>query len=219
VNVAGIGVVDEHRLDGLTGEEQFYDCAMVIALNGMRADMAFDGRVCVIDHSRGAARAAFGQVIVPVNSLREVEYEPPHWLRRGRIRLVPRPGADLFWAAASAPLGEGCDPFFVDFSDRERGERLVRELRAAIASAGLSDTPAAGHLVEPLPAPLRVEGEPVVYDGTAVHVGSRPLPLAVLDGISLDRASLRLAFGGVRTLSCGWAPISWSRRSFSRRVS
>jgi Domain of unknown function (DUF4429) len=167
----------------------------MMTLAGRRCHVEFDGRVCTVDFTgpQAGIRRAFGRLAVPVRALSAVEHEGPRWLRRGRITLLPRPGADPFRTAAGGRLPGAYDPLTVEFTDGPAGEELAEALRSAIATGGLEGVHAAEFLIEPPGQPPAVRGEDcqATYDGTAVWMSwseaapsPRPgmIPLTALHG-------------------------------------
>ncbi|RFS82732.1 DUF4429 domain-containing protein [Actinomadura spongiicola] len=86
---------------------------------------------------------------IPVTALADVKVEPPLGRLDGYITLVPRQGASALHTAVSSHLLPAIDPLGFNFSSKQKRltKRYVEELRRAIQSHGLADTPAKDFLI------------------------------------------------------------------------
>jgi hypothetical protein len=163
-------------------------------ITGEWNSLTFDGDACRIQFPGG-------RLTVPVRALAAAELRPPGLLRQGRLTLVPRPGADPLAAVALDPLPVEHDPYVVEFEagQADAAAAVHRELAAGIDP---DPVPSDEFLVEVPGPPRRVRGADgtVTFDGEAVAVGGRRLPLAALSSVSWSdrrgRRQLGLRFVG-----------------------
>jgi hypothetical protein len=147
---------------------------MLIQLDGDDGTLAFDGATCTSSFKANVVdpvKRVLGTRSVPVEAVSRVEIEPPKALSAGKLRLLPRPGADPVADVAGDQLKDSAHPLTVKFSKRhaDTADALANAVREAVAALGVADTPAERPLVSPPGPPLEVKG----LDGSALFDGTR----------------------------------------------
>lgn len=114
-------------------------------------------------------RLALGELVVPLEAMAGVVYEPGR--KGGRLRLRPRSGADPLDQVTTGRLSEAADPYLlaVDSSRSATAEFFAEMVRNALLVAQVTDTPTDRYL---LPGP-RVPVTATAGDGTAAFDGER----------------------------------------------
>lgn len=133
----------------------------------------FDGEVVRIvpgrDRSVHRLRKALGELVVPVQAVLGVAYEPGR--KGGRLRLRLREGADPFTQAAGGGLGEAADPYRLNVGNDRGGAAgfLVDELRDYRRLLEIPDGPCDRYLMPGPGVPLTASAG----DGTCSFDGER----------------------------------------------
>jgi Domain of unknown function (DUF4429) len=173
---------------------------MTVRLVGNDTTLEYDGQHCRLDYhdddSAGWLRRRLGRLVVPVSALAGVELRSPRVLRPGRLRLIPRPGADPIAAVTDDSLELEQSPYVVEFaSGQEQAARtLAARLGSAIAQTGLAEAAADEFLVAVPGPPISAQGSDgwLEFDGDQVRLwrddGANPrartYPVAAVESVS-----------------------------------
>ncbi|GGT26877.1 DUF4429 domain-containing protein [Streptomyces chromofuscus] len=137
---------------------------------------AFDGSTVRITpglhRSVPLFRQTYGQVVVPLEAVAGVVYEPDR--KRGRLGLRLREGADPLLQATAGRLPDAADPYqlAVDLDRSGVAEYLAEEIRQALLLDQVPTGPTQGYLLPgpPVPVSVRSSDGTVSFDGTQVRI-------------------------------------------------
>ncbi|WP_460068661.1 DUF4429 domain-containing protein [Streptomyces sp. YKOK-I1] len=137
---------------------------------------AFDGTAVRITpglhRSVPLFRQTYGEIVVPLEAVAGVVYEPER--RRGRLRMRLREGADPLLQATGGRLPEAADPYrlLVDVDRHGLAEYVVAEIRHALLLDQVPKEPARAYLLPgpPVPVSVRSSDGTVSFDGTRVRI-------------------------------------------------
>ncbi|KUN84445.1 DUF4429 domain-containing protein [Streptomyces griseoruber] len=137
---------------------------------------AFDGTAVRITpglhRSVPLFRQTYGEIVVPLEAVAGVVYEPER--RRGRLRMRLREGADPLLQATGGRLPESADPYrlLVDGDRSGLAEYVVQEIRHALLLDQVPKEPARAYLLPgpPVPVSVRSSDGTVSFDGTRVRI-------------------------------------------------
>ncbi|MFF8290482.1 DUF4429 domain-containing protein [Streptomyces sp. NPDC016309] len=169
---------------------------------------SFDGDVIRVvpggDKSVGLLRRTLGEVVVPLEALAGISFEPGK--KAGRLRLRLRDGADPLLQVAGGRLPEGSDPYRLAVANDRSGvaEYFVDEVRHALLLEQVGTGPVDTYLLPgpALPITVGAGDGTVTFDGERVRLewnwkteeskssaGDRTLALADVRGVEWLPAS------------------------------
>ncbi|WP_340376744.1 DUF4429 domain-containing protein [Streptomyces sp. SS7] len=179
---------------------------------------AFDGTAVRITpglhRSVPLFRRAYGEIVVPLEAVAGVVYQPER--RRGRLRMRLREGADPLLQATGGRLPEGADPYrlLVDVDRCGLAEYVVEEIRHALLLDQVPKEPARSYLLPgpPVPVSVRSSDGTVSFDGSRVRIDWADTS----DRVKRARGPLILGVGDLLRLE--WLPNSGREDGFLRFV-
>ncbi|NGO12268.1 DUF4429 domain-containing protein [Streptomyces sp. HC44] len=137
---------------------------------------AFDGNTVRITpglhRSVPLFRQTYGEIVVPLEAVASVVYEPER--KRGRLRLRLREGADPLLQATGGRLPDAADPYrlTVDIDRSGVAEYVAEEIRRALLLEQIPKEPAKEYLLPgpPVPVSVRSSDGTVSFDGAQVRI-------------------------------------------------
>ncbi|WP_416983628.1 DUF4429 domain-containing protein [Streptomyces sp. T028] len=137
---------------------------------------AFDGTTVRITpglhRSVPLFRQTYGEIVVPLEAVAGIVYEPER--RRGRLRMCLREGADPLLQATGGRLPEAADPYrlLVDVDRSGLAEYVVEEIRNALLLDQVPKEPTRSYLLPgpPVPVSVRSSDGTVSFDGARVRI-------------------------------------------------
>ncbi|MFI9613074.1 DUF4429 domain-containing protein [Streptomyces sp. NPDC052023] len=159
-------------------------------------------------------RQTYGQVVVPLEAVAGVVYEPGR--RRGRLRLRLREGADPLLQATAGRLPDAADPYRLTVDPDRSGvaEYVAEEIRQALLLDAIPGEPAPVYLLPgpPVPVSVRSSDGTVSFDGTRVRIDWSD----VSDRVKRATGPRIIALGELVRVE--WLPNSGSENGFLRFV-
>ncbi|WP_046733129.1 DUF4429 domain-containing protein [Streptomyces humi] len=137
---------------------------------------AFDGSTVRITPGRHRSvplfRQTYGEIVVPLEAVAGVVYEPER--KRGRLRMRLREGADPLLQATGGRLPEAADPYrlTVDADRSGVAEYVAAEIRQSLLLDQVPSEPTEAYLLPgpPVPVSVRSSDGTVSFDGTRVRI-------------------------------------------------
>ncbi|MBG0853084.1 DUF4429 domain-containing protein [Streptomyces spinoverrucosus] len=179
---------------------------------------AFDGSTVRITpglhRSVPLFRQTYGQVVVPLEAVAGVVYEPDR--KRGRLRLRLREGADPLLQATAGRLPDAADPYqlTVDLDRSGVAEYVAEEIRQALMLEQIPKEPTHAYLLPgpPVPVSVRSSDGTVSFDGTQVRIDWSDIS----DRVKRATGPRIIALGDLVRVE--WLPNSGSEDGFLRFV-
>ncbi|WP_405973667.1 DUF4429 domain-containing protein [Streptomyces sp. NBC_00988] len=137
---------------------------------------AFDGTTVRITpglhRSVPLFRQTYGEIVVPLEAVAGVVYEPER--KRGRLRLRLREGADPLLQATGGRLPDAADPYrlIVDIDRSGVAEYVAEEIRHGLLLDQIPKEPTKAYLLPgpPVPVSVRSSDGTVSFDGAQVRI-------------------------------------------------
>jgi len=137
---------------------------------------AFDGTTVRITpglhRSVPLFRQTYGEVVVPLEAIAGVVFEPER--KRGRLRIRLREGADPLLQATGGRLPDPADPYrlVVDVDRAGVAEYVAEEIRRALMLDQIPKDPTKAYLLPgpPVPVSVRSSDGTVSFDGSQVRI-------------------------------------------------
>ncbi|WP_155058583.1 DUF4429 domain-containing protein [Streptomyces blattellae] len=137
---------------------------------------AFDGTTVRITpglhRSVSLFRQTYGEIVVPLEAVAGIVFEPER--KRGRLRMRLREGADPLLQATGGRLPDAADPYrlVVDIDRSGVAEYVADEIRRALLLDQVPGGPTKTYLLPgpPVPVSVRSSDGTVSFDGTQVRI-------------------------------------------------